>query len=308
MIGIDVGGANLKVADEDGIHIHYCPLWQKAPISEILSAYRGENAAVVMSGELADSFANKMEGIRYIVNAVREIFPTALFYGMDGAFHAEAVPDLAAANWLASADYLRTYYPGAVLIDMGSTTTDIIPLNAFDSLKGLTDTMRLQKGLLLYTGLLRTPVHFHLPSVRIDGVETLCSSELFAISADAHLALGHIEEKDYTVPSPDGAGTDLKAALARLSRVVCADLGEIGTDNAMGIAEQFWEAQRSYIQRWRNAVCTMSGAELFITAGIGASLLARECGGVNLYDVLGIGADALPAYAVREVALRKDEF
>jgi probable H4MPT-linked C1 transfer pathway protein len=308
MIGIDVGGANLKVVDEYGIHIHYCPLWQNAPIIEILSAYEGENAAVVMSGELADSFANKMEGIEYIVNAVREVFPSALFYGMDGAFHTGAVPHLAAANWLASADYLRTRYPDAVLLDMGSTTTDIIPLNAFDSLKGLTDTLRLQRGFLLYTGLLRTPVHFHLPSVRIDGVDTLSSSELFAISADAHLALGHIEEKDYTVPPPDGAGTALKAALTRLSRVVCADLGEIGTENAMGIAEQFWDAQCSYIRQWCNVVQSTSYAGSLIIAGIGADLLAREWRGINLHNVLGIGADALPAYAVREVALRKDGF
>ena len=31
MIGIDVGGANLKIVDDDGPHIHYCPLWEGAP-------------------------------------------------------------------------------------------------------------------------------------------------------------------------------------------------------------------------------------------------------------------------------------
>ena len=32
MIGIDVGGANLKVVDNDeNVHIHYCPLWEGAP-------------------------------------------------------------------------------------------------------------------------------------------------------------------------------------------------------------------------------------------------------------------------------------
>ena len=65
MIGIDVGGANLKVADDDGVHIHYCPLWSGAPLSDLLRQYtrgRDTQAAVVMSGELADCFENRAPG------------------------------------------------------------------------------------------------------------------------------------------------------------------------------------------------------------------------------------------------------
>ena len=39
MIGIDVGGANLKVVDENGVHIHYCPLWSGAPLTDLLRPY-----------------------------------------------------------------------------------------------------------------------------------------------------------------------------------------------------------------------------------------------------------------------------
>ncbi|MEN6611642.1 MAG: hydantoinase/oxoprolinase family protein, partial [Methanoregulaceae archaeon] len=161
MIGIDVGGANLKVVDGSGPHIQYCPLWEKSPITEILRSYaaRGETeAAVVMSGELADTFSSKQEGIAFIVNAVRDAFPRARFYGTDGRFHDGPVPELAAANWLASADYLREKYADALLVDVGSTTTDIIPLNRFDSLVGMTDLDRLRRGYLVYTGMLRTSI------------------------------------------------------------------------------------------------------------------------------------------------------
>ena len=78
MIGIDVGGANLKVVDDEGVHIHYCPLWEKAPITSLLGQHvtnRDEPAAVVMSGELADSFGNKQQGISFIVDAVKGAFP-----------------------------------------------------------------------------------------------------------------------------------------------------------------------------------------------------------------------------------------
>ncbi|HVP25601.1 MAG TPA: H4MPT-linked C1 transfer pathway protein, partial [Methanomicrobiales archaeon] len=152
MIGIDVGGANLKLVDGKRVTLRYCPIWEDAPLAEHLQAFRDAHpdpdAAVVMSGELADCFGSKMEGIGFIVDAVREVFPGARFYGTDAAFHQDAVPQLAAANWLASADLLRTRYPGAVLLDVGSTTTDIIPLAEFPRLLGLSDLGRLQRGYL----------------------------------------------------------------------------------------------------------------------------------------------------------------
>jgi probable H4MPT-linked C1 transfer pathway protein len=269
MIGIDVGGANLKVVDRDGVHIHYCPLWEKTPLLPLLSEYRtgpDTPAAVVMSGELADCFGNKAEGIAFIVRAVQEVFPRAVFYGTDAEFHTTAVPQLAAANWLASADYLRTSYPDAVLVDAGSTTTDIIPLPLFPELKGLTDLRRLQKGYLIYTGMLRTSIPALLRIVVLDGIPTPLSTEFFAVSADAHLMLGHITAEQYSCDTPDHREKTRTAAMRRLARVVCAT--EV------------------------------------ITAGIGSSLFAQELGGIDLCEELGDATDALPAFAVREVARR----
>ncbi|MDD2474220.1 MAG: hydantoinase/oxoprolinase family protein [Methanoculleus sp.] len=304
MIGIDIGGANLKVVDDAGVHIHYCPRWQGAPLAALLEPY-AEPAAVVMSGELADCFASKIEGIKWIVGTVHAVIPDAAFYGTDAAFHTRPVPDLAAANWLASADYLREEYADAVLLDVGSTTADVIPLNSFESLKGLTDTRRLQKQYLVYTGMLRTNVAAILSSVMLDGTVTPVSTEYFAASADVHLVLGHIAPEDYTCPAPDNGAKTADAALRRLARVVCADLDEIGESGALQVARQFWEAQRTLIVRAVGRALFRSGAEQVITAGIGADLFARELDGIMLEQELGEFSDALPAYAVREVALRQ---
>jgi probable H4MPT-linked C1 transfer pathway protein len=304
MIGIDIGGANLKVVDGTGVHIHYCPLWQGAPLAALLEQYAGP-AAVVMSGELADCFASKMEGIRWIVGTVREAIPDAVFYGTDAAFHTQPVPALAAANWLASADYLREEYADTVLLDVGSTTADVIPLNCFEDLKGLTDTRRLQEQYLVYTGMLRTNVATLLSSVTLDGIATPVSTEYFAASADVHLVLGHIAPEDYTCPAPDNGEKTVDAALRRLARVVCADLDEIGEEGALEVARQFWEVQRTLIGRAVERTLLRSGAGRVIAAGIGADLFARELGGVTLDGEIGEVADALPAYAVREVALRR---
>jgi probable H4MPT-linked C1 transfer pathway protein len=308
MIGIDVGGANLKVVDEAGTHIHYCPLWEGAPLASLLSRYKknqDDAAAVVMSGELADCFTSKMQGISFIVNAVRGVFPGAQFYGTDAAFHHSPVPELAAANWLASADFLREHYPDAVLLDVGSTTTDIIPLSRFDALRGLTDLNRLQKEYLVYTGILRTNIVALLSSVNVNGIETPVSSEYFATSADAHLVLRHIMPEDYTCDTPDKKEKTPEASLRRLARVVCADLEEIGEDGALQVARGFWNRQRMMVVDRVSRVARETRASGLIVAGIGAPLFARECGGTLLSEELGEAAGALPAYAVREVALRE---
>jgi hypothetical protein len=304
MIGIDVGGANLKIADDAGIHIHYCPLWENSPLANLLLQYSRtdqDRAAVVMSGELADCFETKLQGISYIVNAVRQAFPRALFYGTDAQFHGRAVPQLGAANWLASADFLRARHPDAVLLDVGSTTADIIPLNHFDNLAGMTDLKRLQAGFLVYTGMLRTSVATILGSVELAGVPTPVSTEYFASSADVHLVLGHIPASLYTCDTPDRKEKTRKASLRRLARVVCADLDEIGEGGAQQIAEQFWAIQRDLICSNVKKVAERSGTKEIIVAGTGAPLFSRELGGKDLNLELGSAANALPAFAVREV-------
>ncbi|ACL15951.1 hydantoinase/oxoprolinase family protein [Methanosphaerula palustris] len=307
MIGIDVGGANLKVVTEKGVAIHYCPLWEKAPITTLLRPYNPgltEEAAVVMSGELADCFPAKEQGIRFIVNAVRAAFPQSRFYGMDGAFHDDSDPSLAAANWLASADRLRREHPNALFVDFGSTTTDIIPLTRFSDLTGLTDLLRLQRGYLIYTGMLRTNVAAILHSVDLEGVRTPISSEYFATSADLHLVLGHITTEQYTCDAPDHREKTLVGSQRRLARVVCADLEEIGEVGVLSIAEQCWAIQSHAIRREVERIAEVSGADEVLTAGIGAGLIAGVLGGTSLEEELGELADALPAWAVREMALQ----
>jgi len=308
MIGIDVGGANLKVVDDSGVHLHYCPLWENAPITRLLKQYvkaDDDPAAVVMSGELADCFENKVQGISFIVSAVHAAFPKARFYGTDSRFHDGAVPQLAAANWLASADYIRTKHPDAVLLDVGSTTADIIPLNRFDCLLGLTDLKRLQSGYLLYTGMLRTNVATLIQSVDLNGIRTPISTEYFATSADAHRVLDHIDPVLYTCDTPDRKEKTRNASLRRLARVVCADLDEIGVAGAEQIAAEFWLAQKTMICNQVRRIAAESGAGQIVVAGIGAALFARELDGIDLMRELGPEADALPAFAVRELACRE---
>jgi len=307
MIGIDVGGANLKVVDKSGVHIHYCPLWSGAPLSELLGRYAGsgDEAAVVMSGELADCFSNKQEGIAFITAAVKKAFPRARFYGTDAKFHDGPVPALAAANWLASADYLRSKYPDAVVLDIGSTTADIIPLNRFSSLLDLTDLLRLQKGYLVYTGMLRTPVATLVSSVDVHSVPTPVSYRIFRSER---------RRPSRTRPHRDRNSTPAmhRTGRRRPAKHPCAGLPgwsapispRSGRRGALAVASAFWDRQRTMIRDAVARVKEESGCFIGYRSRDRCRDLCKRVRRDGSNAALGPAADALPAYAVREVAVR----
>jgi hypothetical protein len=152
--------------------------------------------------------------------------------------------------------------------------------------------------------MLRGNITTLLQSVVLEGITTPTSSEYFAISADAHLALGHITPADYTCDTPDRKEKNRDFSLQRLARVVCADLDEIGKQGALQIAGQFWEHQRALICGQVRCIAKECGTGEIIVAGMGSSLFAHELDGTDLNEKLGPVAEALPAFAVREIAMR----
>lgn len=66
-----------------------------------------------------------------------------------------------------------------ILVDIGSTTTDIIPIrNGSEAARGKYDIERLNTGELVYTGMLRTNVATIVDRVPIDDKWYRVSSEL----------------------------------------------------------------------------------------------------------------------------------
>ena len=185
-----------------------------------------------------------------------------------------------------------------ILIDVGSTTTDIIPImNGRIASKGKTDLERLSLGELIYTGALRTNVAATLDKVSIRGRPTRISSELFATSGDAHLILGNITEDEYTTETADGRGKSRVEALARLSRVVCADIEMLGEDEILFIAKHIWDQQLEQIaegfrQMLENLKLNSQTSFPIVVAGIGRKFLAQKAaekiGFKNIIDLGGI--------------------
>ena len=207
--------------------------------------------AITMTGELADCFATKREGVCFVLDAFGRAFPMSDLhvYGTDGRFRSAAVArqsplTVAAANWMASASLVARSYPDVIFLDVGSTTTDVIPIVGGQvAARGRTDPARLRSGELVYTGALRTPVCAIVRSLPFRERRCRVAAEHFAVAADAHLWLGEIAESDYTCETPDGRGRTPDEAGARLARMIGADTEMLGPDEITAIAESVAEAQ-----------------------------------------------------------------
>ena len=245
VIGWDVGGAHVKAARiERGRAVAAlqlpCPLWlgldQLPTVIADASARLGaaDRHAATMTGELADAFADRAEGVAHIAGVLAGALAPAelhIWAGRAGFLPPEAAgaraADMASANWLATAALAAREVPNGLLADMGSTTTDLVPLAAGAPCPaGHTDAERLACGELVYTGLVRSFVLALAERVPFAGAWTPLTGEYFATSADVYRLLGALPEGTDQMPTADGRGKTEAASRARLARMVGRDAAE----------------------------------------------------------------------------------
>jgi (4-(4-[2-(gamma-L-glutamylamino)ethyl]phenoxymethyl)furan-2-yl)methanamine synthase len=294
--GIDVGGANLKCVDPSG---RACsrpfPLWQRsgelaAELADVLSGIDSScGLAATMTGELCDCFKTKAEGVRFIVSALREACRGArlAIYGVDGRFHpvesVNKIPALAAAsNWHALATFAARWLPGGTgtVVDIGSTTSDIVPVRDLRvETPSTTDTERLVAGELVYSGVTRTPVMALVSSLPYRGEHCPVAAEFFASTADVYFLLDCIRGGvgDAASTTADGRPMTRLFAIDRLARSICADRTTFDEQDALVAAS--W-VQQQQMARLTEALAQVlagypAGGGDFIVAGSG-EFLARQ--------------------------------
>ena len=289
-VGVDVGGANLKFAGNAACAIEPFALWQNpSQLSKTLQQQLQkfepfDRLAVTMTGELADCYRNKQHGVSEIVNAVQEGFAAKapLFYQTTGRF-ADATDAntnyllTAASNWHAMAAVAGQWSPECILVDIGSTTTDIIPIaSGVPIAKGQTDLTRLENCELLYTGVGRTNVAAVVNEISFNGKQVPIASEFFASIKDAYVVLGlHHEDDPLDDNNADGRPSTRPFAMHRLARVLCSDVGEIGEVALIDIAQQIAAEHKARIAKPISTVATTHNLSTAIIAGSG-TWLARE--------------------------------
>ncbi len=285
-IGLDIGGANLKA-------VHPCgqsallpfPLWQKpdrlaAALDDLLCRLPpAEELAVTMTGELCDCFESKRQGVASILAAVESVARGRAVHVWltDGRLVDLATvrrqPLLAAAgNWLALATWAGRLAPSgpALLLDTGSTTSDIIPLVDGRPIPvGRTDPDRLRSGELVYTGATRTPLCALLGSAG--------AAELFATTLDVYLVLGDWPEQPNRSDTADGRPATRACAQARLARMFCADLESSTAGERLELAQRIAGRQtRLLAEAIRRVAARLPGLpRTVIVAGSGSFLAER---------------------------------
>jgi probable H4MPT-linked C1 transfer pathway protein len=302
ILGLDVGGAHLKlVRVSEGrllaVRQVACALWQGLDRLEVALA-DGQagwpppaRMAVTMTGELADIFPDRGAGVRAIVDLLTRIAGKAAIevYSLEEGFvapsRAKAQPALvASANWQAAARIAAACSDG-LFVDIGSTTTDLVPLaDGRVAATGKDDAARLASGELIYTGVVRTPIMAVARHLFFRGARLGLMAENFASMADVYRLTGELPPDADQHPSADGRGKSLGESRVRLARMIGHDVADASATAWAALAQQLVARQLALLEeachRQLSLLVARPEAPL-IGAGVGRFLveeLARRVG------------------------------
>jgi len=301
-IGLDVGGAHLKVAVVSDARVtaveqFVCPLWQgldhlKYALDKAQPLIKkADIIGVTMTGELSDLFPDRATGVATLVDVLTEkLGPELRFWlgdmGFDSAQAAKANPNATGStNFLATARFAANQVSDGILIDFGSTTADIIPFqNGVPVPTGITDAERLTSGELVYTGMTRTPVMGVTTAAPFQGQWQTLAREVLATIGDVRRILGELPKGLDMHQTADGRSQSVEDSVARFSRMFGRDQQDGTRDDWFQSAAFVREAQIRSIQDGLMRV--MSGLDLslsapIVAAGIGsdtARVLAQRVG------------------------------
>jgi (4-(4-[2-(gamma-L-glutamylamino)ethyl]phenoxymethyl)furan-2-yl)methanamine synthase len=293
---MDIGGANTKAAWLNGESLRTASrpfeVWRdREELAAVLRDVAAEvgatppqAAAITMTAELSDAFRTKREGVSFVLDAAEAALgdrPLSVLTTTGDLVTVEAARarpwDVAAANWVATALTVADRHRDALLIDVGSTTADIVAIaEGRIAATGHNDLDRLLAGELVYTGVLRTNLAAIAPRVPVRGRWCPVSSEYFAISADVHLVLGHLTPEAYDCPTPDGRPATVAFARERVARLVCSDVEQLEDDEIDAIASFLHDEQLRQLEAAARTVQRPLAPEAPVVAVGSGAFLGRE--------------------------------
>lgn len=303
-IGWDIGGAHLKVAcvDSNGkiklVEQIATPLWKgleclKDSIPKVIKQLPAGtySHALTMTAELVDVFDNRESGLNSLITLCKESIGNDIgFYTVQGEFlnfnnTQNKLGQIASANWHASAIYVASRIDSGLFIDIGSTTTDIIPFSDNKLMnRGHDDQSRLRFDELVYTGVIRTPLMSLTQKVPFRGEWQSLAAEYFANTADVYRILGCITEDDDLMDTADGKAKDIESSVRRLARMLGMDSNNAGHDCWNKLAQYFEEVHLQLLTKTTLRVLTNSNENktTIVGAGTGRFLIKKVAQRLNI--------------------------
>jgi probable H4MPT-linked C1 transfer pathway protein len=156
---------------------------------------------------------------------------------------------VASANWHASTRLAAARCGDGLLVDVGSTTADVVPFaGGRVAAVGYTDAERLACEELAYTGVTRTPVMALAAEVPFAGQRQRVMAEYFATAADLHRLAGGLPDDADQHPTADGRGRSEQESAGRLARMLGRDAGEAPLADWRRLAAHLVERQRRMLE------------------------------------------------------------
>ena len=301
--GWDLGGANVKLARVDGgrvVHVAQipCPIiaerrkFDVAVEAALPLVSSPAVHAVTMTGELSDVFGDRAEGVDYLVALMQRVAAgqtLRVYAGSSGFLDPEVAKgrtlEVASANWHATAALIAQTLGDALLVDVGTTTTDLIPIkDGAVAARGATDAERLTEGELLYTGVVRTPVMAIARSAPFKGRVHRIAAERFATMADVWRLTGDLPGDADPYPAADQRGKSVQESAARLARMLGRDASETEHGEWIALARYFADCQLAEIEHAARGLAerdTLARSAPVVGAGCGrfvAKALAERLG------------------------------
>ena len=347
IVGWDIGGAHLKAAlvDATGKAIQVlqlaCPLWRglnvlEQAIDEVLTRFGSYNPkvhAITMTGELADIFPNRHAGVLQITALIETKLSGEKNYyaGQHGFIKIEQVAEntleIASANWIASATFIAQQQAQALLVDMGSTTTDFMMIAHHQLMcRGFDDAKRMQFEELIYSGMLRTPIMAVATKLPFAGEWCTVAAEHFATMADVYRLTGDLTDSQDMSDTADGKGKTLEDSARRLARMIGHDAEDADISAWVALAHAIKQAQLDTLRQaalrqlsrldFSNQKILLESSAPIIGIGVGVEViktLAQQLNRpfINAKDMIIASSlvtkdwanVCFPAYAVANLAL-----
>ena len=273
-LGIDIGGAHIKIVclniKKEVCYVGYkqCPLWKgienlKREIKFINSLITNKNnkCCITMTGELCDIFKNRRSGAKEIIKVCKLINCRKFYYTkLDEMFTSRPKFDeIISMNWHSIGKLSEKKVKNAILIDFGSTTTDLICIkNGQMKYESSDDFGRINNSELLYTGFMRTPLFAITPYINYIKKRIKLIPENFSNTSDIYRIKKEIKKNFDIDNTLDNRSKTLESSMQRVSRSLGFDFKkedqrlikkiseEISNIQLKEIAKKIFEMMKTY--------------------------------------------------------------
>ncbi len=293
-LGIDIGGAHTKLIGLDNkksiifVNQLQFPIWKGTEnlnnyFKKINKNIGNIPCGITMTAELCDNFKDRLIGVKKIIKCTKKL-KLKKYYFCNQKNKLLINPDLksiASMNWLATAEFIKEKVSNCIVVDFGSTSTDLILIKDKKIInKYYDDFGRLNNSELVYTGLTRTPTSSLTNKVKINNKDFHVMSEFFSNTADLYRINKLLSKNMDLYPTCDFRSKSIKNSYKRLARNFGIDFKKKDFDFIHSLSKKLISIQLNKIFTEINKFKKINSVRAefpLIICGIGKEVMKKYC-------------------------------